>query len=349
MQCKFEGVSIEAIATYVPPNILEMDSLIPKYGKKVVQQTILGTGIQRLHFANDDQTSLDMCYEAAEYLFSKDKIDKNIIDGLVMISQTFDYLGPASSIILQDKLGLSKDTVCFDIIYGCSGYIYGIYQAAMMIVSGSCNNVLLLNGETNTRLMDNSEKDQIMVFGDCASATFISRGKGKLAFHISSDGSRHKSVINFMNGFRTPILLKSNMVPIKNDGTYVMALNDGMAVFDFIIHDGTDTINTILKYVSWEKNDIDFYALHQATKVTLDFMRKRLKLDKNKSPFCLENYGNTSSTTIPLVITSYVHKEKIDSSKWDKVIMCGYGIGLSWGSIACDLSRTRIYEPKVSN
>ena len=345
MKCKLEGIDIEAITTYLPPNIREMDSLIPKYGEKGVKQTVLGTGIQRLHVASDDQTSSDMCYEAAEYLLRKENVDRSKIDGLVMVSQSFDFLGPASSIILQDRLQLSKDTLCFDIIYGCSGYIYGIYQAAIMITSGSCNNVLLLNGETNTRLMDNKEKDQVMVFGDCASATLISKGKGQLAFHICSDGSRHKSVVNLINGFRTPILLRNNEVPLKSDGTPVVAINDGMTVFDFIVHEGSDSIRTMLEYMNWKKDDVDFFALHQATKVTLDFLRRRLKLDKNKAPFCLQNYGNTSSTTIPLVITSYEQGEYSDTSRWHKVIMSAYGLGLSWGSIACDLSNTRVYEP----
>jgi len=345
MKCKFEDIDIEAITAYLPPNIREMDSLIPIYGEKVVKQTVLGSGIERLHVADDDQTSSDMCYEAAEYLIEKEQIDRGELDGLVMVSQTFDYLGPASSIILQDRLQLSKDTVCFDIIYGCSGYIYGIYQAAMMIASGSCNKVLLVNGETNTKLMDDREKDQVMVFGDCASATMISKGKGQLAFHILSDGSRHKAVVNLVHGFRTPILLRNNEVPMKSDGTPVVAINDGMAVFDFIIHDGKDSIRTMLEYMNWGKDEVDFYAFHQATKVTLDFMRKRLKLDKNKSPFCLQDYGNTSSTTIPLVLSSYAQNEHVDPSKWKKVIMSAYGLGLSWGSIACDLSKTRIYKP----
>ena len=345
MKCKLKGIDIEAITTYLPPKIREMDSLIPVYGEKVVKQTVLGSGIERLHVADDDQTSSDMCYEAAEYLIEKEQIDRSKIDGLVMVSQTFDYLGPASSIILQDRLQLSKDTVCFDIIYGCSGYIYGVYQATMMIASGSCDKVLLVNGETNTKLMDDREKDQVMVFGDCASATMITKGKGQLAFHILSDGSRHKAVVNLVNGFRTPILLRYNEVPMKSDGTPVVAINDGMAVFDFIIHDGKDSIRTMLEYMNWEKDEVDFYAFHQATKVTLDFMRKRLKLDKNKSPFCLQDYGNTSSTTIPLVLSSYVQNEHVDPSKWNKVIMSAYGLGLSWGSIACDLSNTRIYKP----
>lgn len=345
MKCKFEGIDIEAIATYLPPNIREMDSLIPTYGEKVVKHTVSGSGIERLRVSDEDQTSSDMCYEAAEYLIENEHIDRSKIDGLVMVSQTFDYLGPASSIILQDRLQLSKDTVCFDIISGCTGYIYGVYQASMMIASGSCNKVLLVNGETNTKLMDDREKDQVMVFGDAASATLMSKGEGQLAFHILSDGSRHKAVVNLMNGFRTPILIKNKEVPLKSDGTPVVATNDGMAVFDFIINEGSGTIKTMLEYMNWDKDEVDFYALHQAVKVTLDFLRKRLKLDKKKSPFYLQNYGNTSSTTIPLVLSSYVYGESIDTSKWHKVIMCGYGIGLSWGSIACDLSNTRIYKP----
>jgi len=345
MKCKLEGIDIKAITTYLPPKIREMDSLIPVYGKKVVMQTVLGTGIERLHVAGDEQTTTDMCFEAAEHLINKEKINRDEIDGLVMVSQSFDYLGPASSIILQDKLQLSKQTVCFDIIYGCSGYIYGIYQAAMMVSSGTCSNVLLVNGELNTKLMDDREKDQVMVFGDCASATLISKGEGQLTFNIMSDGSRHKAVVNLVNGFRTPILLKNNEVPLKPDGKPVKAINDGMAVFDFIVHDGKESISKMLDYMNWDKGEVDFFALHQATKVTLDFMRKRLKLDKKKSPFCLQNYGNTSSTTIPLVLSSYSHSEGIDTSNWKKVIMSGYGIGLSWGSIACNLSNTNIYEP----
>lgn len=345
MKCKFDGIVIEAIATYLPPTIRELDTLVPVYGEQIVKQTMLGTGIQRLRVADEDQTSSDMCYEAAEHLFQKENVDRRTIDGLVMVSQTFDYLGPASSIILQDRLGLSKDTVCFDIIYGCSGYIYGVYQAAMMIASGSCNKVLLLNGETNTRLMDKVDKDHVMVFGDCGTATLISRGEGQLAFHISSDGGRHKAVVNLINGFRTPILHKNNEIPAKADGTPAVATNDGMAVFDFIIHEGSATIKTMLEYMKWGKDEVDFYALHQAVKVTLDFLRKRLKLDKSKSPFYLHNYGNTSSTTIPLVITSFAHGEPVDTSTWHKVMLVGYGVGLSWGSIACDLSRTRLYKP----
>lgn len=345
MKCVIKGINIEAIAAYLPKKIREMDSLIPIYGEKAVKQTVSGTGIERLHVADDDETSSDMCFEAAEHLIQKENIDRNTIDGLVMVSQTFDYLGPASSIILQDRLGLSKNTVCFDIMYGCSGYIYGIYQASMMIASGSCKKVLLVNAELNTRFMDDTEKDHVMVFGDAASATLITKGIGELAFHICSDGSRHKSVLNLVNGFRPPILLRNNKVPLKSDGTPVLAINDGLAVFDFIIHEGLGSIKTILKDVDWNIDEVDFFALHQAVKVTLDFVNKRLKVDKKKSPFYSQNSGNTSSCTIPLLITSFVHGEHIDTSKWKKVILSGFGLGLSWGSIACDLSNTRIYKP----
>ena len=95
-----------------------------------------------------------------------------------------------------------------------------------------------------------------------------------------------------------------------------------------------------------DKDEVDLYALHQATKFTLDFMKKKLKLNEDKAPFDIENYGNTGPTTVPLVITDYAHKGlEVDTTRWKKVVLAAYGVGLSWGSIACDLSKTNIYRP----
>jgi 3-oxoacyl-[acyl-carrier-protein] synthase-3 len=344
VKVKIENISIEAISTYLPINIREMTDFSEQFGKDVIDSTLKGTGIDRLHVANDNQTSLDMCYIAALNLLEKENVNREEIGGLIMISQSFDYLGPASSIILQEKLGLSKETVCFDIVYGCSGYIYGIYQASLLISSGSCKKVLLLNGETNTRLMDNAEKELFMVFGDAASATLLSIGQSNLYFHIMSDGSRHGAVINYFKGFRTDILIKEGKMPKKLNGEYKIVDNDGTAVFDFIINDGSKSIFDLLKFTNWEIEDVDFFGLHQATMVTLRFLRRRLKVSDIKAPFKSSNYGNTSSVTIPLVLTTCAFEQAYQTDKWDKVILSAYGLGLSWGSIACDLSKTRFYN-----
>ncbi len=345
MLCNFKNLQIESIASYLPVEKRNFHHLAKEFGEEIVNHTIKHSGINSLRVADENQTSLDMCFEAAEFLFSKEEIDRSSIDGLVMVSQTFDYLGPASSVILQDKLRLSKETVCFDIIYGCSGYIYGLYQAAILIASGSCNRVLLLNGETNTRLMDNSIKEQYMVFGDAASATIISKGDSQLNFHINSDGGRHSSVLNLVNGFRTPILIKNNKMPLNSNGDYAKATNDGMAVFDFILHEGVDTIKKIANYSELELGDVDFFALHQATKITLDFLRRRLKIPENKAPFVSSEYGNTSSVTIPLVLTTCANNSFYQSNNWKNVVIAAFGLGLSWGSVTCDFSKTNFYGP----
>jgi 3-oxoacyl-[acyl-carrier-protein] synthase-3 len=345
MKCSFNNIQIDAMSSYLPKKIREFKNLGDDFGEELINHTIKHSGIKSLRVADDSQTSSDMCFEAAESLLLNENIDRNSIDGLVMVSQTFDYLGPASSIILQNRLGLSKETVCFDIIYGCSGYIYGLYQASLLIASGSCNRVLLVNGETNTRLMDDSIKEQHLVFGDAASATVISKGKGVLKFHICSDGSRHACVLNLVNGFRPPIMIRNETMPKTASGAYAKATNDGMAVFDFILHEGADTIREVVKYSNWDMQDVDFFGLHQATKVTLDFLRRRLKISQDKAPFVSEDFGNTSSVTIPLVLTTCSRMNNLDSKNWKKVVLGAFGLGLSWGSLTCDLSETRFYKP----
>ena len=134
-------------------------------------------------------------------------------------------------------------------------------------------------------------------------------------------------------------------MPLGPNGDYVKAINDGMAVFDFILHEGADTIRTISEYVGWNLSEVDFFPLHQATKVTLGFLTRRLRIPLEKAPFVSEFFGNTSSVTIPLVMTTCANKKEYSSASWNKVVIAAFGLGLSWGSVACDLSQTRFYGP----
>lgn len=349
MKCIINNINIQAIATYLPTNILEMNSLIDLYGENNVKMVINATGVERVHVADKEQTASDMCFEAASFLLEKEKINKEEIDALLFVSQTADYRAPATSIILQDRLGLSTEIVCFDIPYGCSGYIYGIFQAATLIGSGTCKNVLVLAGDTTTKMINPKDRAQRMVFGDCGSATIVSKGMGQIGFHICSDGSQHEKVIIPAGGFRIPSSEKTRKEYIDSDGNYRTQENlymDGSSVFNFIIKFGQQSINTLLQYMKWNKNDVNFFALHQATRFTLSYLRKRLKIDSEKAPINIANYGNTGPTTIPLILTDLCHSESgVETTKWDKVIMSAYGIGLSWGSIACNLSQTHIYKP----
>lgn len=341
MKCVFNNVEIKSIATCLPEKVVEMTSYKEKFGEKVVLETIAGSGIERMHEAAIGETTSDLCQRAAELIFEKEQIDRSTIDGVVFVSQTFDYYNPATSCVLQGKLGLSKDCVCFDISYGCSGYIYGVFQAASLISSGACNNVLLMAGDTNSKMNGPDDKSCVMVFGDAGSATLIGRGDTNLAFHIQSNGYDYKTVMWDGLGFRN--------WPKNKEPHYVTEQPpmQGDDVFSFIVSVGPRTIKSVLELVGWDKDEVDFYGLHQATKITVDFMCRKLKLaHPERAPFDITNYGNTGSTTVPMVLTDWPHRATgVDTSTWHKVILAAYGVGLSWGSIACDLSKTHIYRP----
>lgn len=341
MKCIINDIRIQSIATCLPKGILEMTSLKEKFGDKEVEDTIKGSGIERLHVASGDETTADLCQAAAELILNEDNINRSTIDGLVLVTESPDYYNPATSCVLQGKLGLSNECVCFDINYGCSGYIYGLYQAAVLISSGSCNNVLVLAGNTNSKMVTKENKSSLMVFGDAGSATLVSKGDSTLAFNIMTNGYDYQTVLNDRMGFRKwPENRQPSYVPERK-------AMEGDDVFSFIVSVGPKTIKTTLELIGWDKDEVDFYGLHQATKITVDFMRRKLKLKyPERAPFDITNYGNTSATTVPLVLTDWPYRaENIDTSTWHKVILAAYGVGLSWGSIACDLSQTKIHRP----
>jgi 3-oxoacyl-[acyl-carrier-protein] synthase-3 len=349
MKCKIDNVKIQAIATYLPENVLEMSSLKESFGAANVDMIIKATGVERVHFAAEHETSSDMCFWAAKYLIEQEKVNKDEIDGLVFISQTSDYISPATSVILQDRLGLSRDTVCFDISYGCSGYIYGIFQASILISSGACNKVLVLAGDTTTKLINKRDRAQRMVFGDAGSATIVTKGIGQIGFHIGSDGHEHGKVIIPAGGFRIPSSEETKIEYVDSEGNQRSQENfymDGLSVFNFILKEGRQSIISLLEYMQWNKNEVKLFALHQATKFTLDNLKKRLKIDDLVAPSNIQNYGNTGPATIPLVLTDiYNMDSNQDLKNLDKVVMSGYGVGLSWGSLTCSLQETKIYKP----
>ncbi len=180
-----------------------------------------------------------------------------------------------------------------------------------------------------------------MVFGDAGSATIVSRGETDLAIHIQTNGYEFKTVIKDDLGFRK---WPQNHMPNYVSEEPPMQGDD---VFSFIVSVGPKTIKTVLELVGWDKDEVDFFGLHQATKITVDFMRRKLKLaHPERAPFDIQNYGNTGPTTVPMVLTDWPYRaEGIDTSTWHKVVLAAYGVGLSWGSIACDLSKTKIYRP----
>ena len=345
MKVILKNVQLKAVSSWLPTNKLEMTDLGTVYGETEVANIIKATGVERARIADKDMCSSDMCLYAAENLIEKEGIEKSEIDGLVFVSQTTDWILPATSISLQDRLGLSKDTVCIDIHYGCSGFIYGLFQAATWISTGACRNVLVLAGDTTSQMINPNDKSLRMVFGDCGTASLVSIGDTEMGFHVQSDGSGSDRLIVPAGGFRTPISEETSKLEWdedKNGRSQNDLFMDGMAIFNFAITKVHKNINALIEEMKWSKDDVGFYALHQANEFMVNYVRKKLKIKSDIAPTNCRNYGNTGPATIPLLLSDVCSSEEYNLQK---TIMSGFGVGLSWGSVAADLSKTKFYEP----
>lgn len=346
MKVILNNIQLKAVSSWLPENRLEMNDLGSVYGESEVASIIKATGVERVRIADKSMCSSDMCQKAAEHLLEQEKIDKSEIDGLVFVSQTTDWILPATSIALQHRLGLSKDTVCIDIHYGCSGYIYGLFQAATWISTGACKKVLVLAGDTTSRMINEKDKSLRMVFGDCGTASLVTFGSESMGFHIQSDGSGFDRLIVPAGGFRLPQSEETSRLEYdedKNGRTQNDLFMDGMAIFNFAITKVHKNIQSLVEAMHWNKEEIGFYALHQANEFMVNYVRKKLKVTAEVAPINCRDYGNTGPATIPFLLSdicSQVHPYHLD-----KVIMSGFGVGLSWGSVATNLSETNFYEP----
>ena len=346
MKTIIPNIQIKAIASWLPCNNLEMTSLSCEYGEKEVLSIMKATGVERVRIADDGMTSSDMCYEAAQHLIEQEGIDKSEIDGLVFVSQTTDWILPATSINLQHRLGLGKNTVCIDIHYGCSGFIYGAFQAALWIVSGACRNVLVLAGDTTSRMINPKDKSLKMVFGDCGTAALFTKGDNPMGFSICSDGSGSDRLIVPAGGFRTPVTEKTSELIYdedKNGRTLNDLYMDGGAIFNFALANVHKNVNGLIEDMGWQKGDVGLFALHQANVFMVNYVRKMLKVDREKVPVNVRDFGNTGPATIPFLfsdVCSHNHPYNLE-----KVIMSGFGVGLSWGSVATNMNGTHFYTP----
>lgn len=345
MKLKIKGVKISAISTCVPKNKLDLYSLKKDFGEIEINKTINTTGVKSIRKTDSKTTTSDLCFLSSNKIIDDCKIKIDEIDGLIFVSQTGDYKMPQTSHILQSRLGLKEDTICYDLPIGCNGYIYGLFQASLLIQSSACKKVLVLSGDTTTKIINDKDRSLKMVFGDGGSSTLIEKGDDDMSFIIYSDGERYQDLIIKSGGCRSPYSKSENELITDSDGnsrTNSDLFMDGMAIFNFAIKRVPLLIDEILAYNKWDKDGVDLFALHQANKFMIDYLRKKTKIAFDKMPVVVDGFGNTGPATIPILLTETLNDDNI--SNYKKVILCGFGVGLSWGAVTCDLSKTKIIK-----
>lgn len=342
---KYNDIGIAAIAACVPSKVEYNKDLGYFMSEEEIQKAIQNIGIEERRVAEKDVCASDLCFKAAEKLMEDSNIDKSTIDVLIFVSQTSDYHQPATAPILQHRLGLSKDTLSFDINLACSGYVYGLSTAYAYACQPGINRVLLLVGETMSKIVSRRDKVNTPLFGDAGTATLVEKGEyGKSVFSLHSDGSGSEVMMIPDGGFRNPTTADSLAEETDANGdvrTRLQFRMDGMAVFNFGMSEEPRDVKNLLAEAGLELSQLDLLIYHQANKFMTDFFTKWLKFDKSKTPYSIRKFGNTSSASIPLTVVTEV-KEKYPERK--NVIFSGFGAGLSWGSVLLDLRQCRISE-----
>jgi 3-oxoacyl-[acyl-carrier-protein] synthase-3 len=340
---RFHNVGIHSIAACVPAKIESNDSLRYLIPEEDIEKTINNIGIREKRIADPDVCASDLCLRAAEQLITENAIDKESIQALIFVSQTSDYHQPATAPILQHELGLSQGTLSFDVNLACSGYVYGLSIAYSFCTQLGCDRVLLLVGETMSKIVSEFDRESKPLFGDAGTATLIEKGDyGETFFSLNSDGSGADIMMIPAGGFRIPSSAEAFAMQEDGKGNkrnqYQFRM-DGMDVFNFGIRVEPKDIKHLLTFAGTTIDNIDLLIFHQANKFMTDFFTKRLKFSTDKTPYSLDRFGNTSSASIPLTIVSELYD---GYSERKRTILSGFGAGLSWGSVLLDLSSCRI-------
>jgi 3-oxoacyl-[acyl-carrier-protein] synthase-3 len=346
MAClEFENIGVSGLAAAVPKHVIDNYTYTDHFDAESVRDVVDKIGIRQRRFTDQNTTASDLCHAATEKLLADLGTDRSEIDLLVFVSQTPDYRMPATAITLQHRLGLQDSTMAFDMNMGCSGFIYGLSVVYGLMQHQGLRKALLLDGETRSKVYSPKDRNTAFLFGDAGVAALIERDErfGTSHFSINSDGSRAHLIKIDAGGYRNPSspeTLKEKVVDeygnIRSDEQGYM---NGPDVFNFLIREVPRDVKKTLEYAKTNVSAIDWFVFHQANNYINNYLVKKLKLDKEKVPMSIAEYGNTSSVSIPLTIVSEL-PGKLNGQ--NKLLLCGFGVGLSWATAILNLNRCHI-------
>ena len=344
---EFKNVRIAGISAGVPENIVSnytLQSGIDISSDYTAQAFVETTGVEERRVSESLCTS-DLSFAAAERLISELGWDKSEIEALVFVSQTTDFILPATACILQDRLGLSRECYAEDVALGCSGWVYGLSNIAALVASGSIKKALLLVGDAKKRARQKRDP----LFGDAGTATALEYCEGAkgFQFHFGTDGSGFDAILIPDGGSRNQVSPQSFEMH-NHEGKMMHRMQthmNGMDVFSFGITTAPKSVKKLGEHFGFDYKEGDYFIFHQANMKMNNQIVKKLKLAPEKVPSCMYQFGNTSSASIPLTIVSQL-RGKFES-KLTKFICCGFGVGLSWGTVAFETNG--IVIPEIVN
>ena len=317
---EYSNIAIRGIASVVPPSKVEnSDCVSEELSLKKIKKQIRLTGIERRRILTGEQTASDLAVKAAEKLLTELKWEKDSIRVLVYVTQAADMEIPSTALLIQNRLGIGIHCLAFDVNLGCSGY-----TAGLQIQAGGRALLLAADGRSDSQRENAAD---YLLFGNAGTATALETSENHLLqYRHQSDGSRWKTIYR------------------KNGCATIM---DGNAVFAFAINDVADSVRQTLEHFSLTTGDIDYFVFHQGQKMIIDNLAEICGIPLDKMLYSLKDYGNTSCASIPLSICNEVRKLKQQQEV--RMYLCGFGVGLSWGSILLTISTNMIFPVEESD
>lgn len=323
---------IKGISYYLPDKVVTNEELLQEFPEWSVDKVAAKVGVDSRHVAGENETAGDMAEKAARKFFEEYNIDPKTIDFILLCTQSPDHFLPSTACILQNRLGIPTSAGAFDYNLGCSGCVYGMAMGKSFVDSGLAKNVLLLTAETYNKYLHPSDKSNRSIFGDGAAACLIStEGIAEIGeVVLGTDGSGAKHLIVENGAARHNAV--TGVVTVDEDGhekydDYLYM--NGSAIFNFTLDAVPALMKEILAKNGMEKDDVDYYVFHQANKFMLNTIRKVCVLPKDKFYVNLAETGNTVSSTVMIGLKQNLDAGTITSGM--KVMITGFGVGLSWG------------------
>lgn len=332
---KYNGIGVTAISACIPKQIIDNYKYTEYFPEEEVKKVVDKIGVAERRFASKETCSSDLCYAAAEKLFADNDINRDEIDLLVFVSQTPDYRMPATSMLLQHRLGLSNKVMAFDVNLGCSGFIFALNIVYSYMQNLGIRKALLLDGETRSKVYSPKDRQAAFIFGDAGVAALIERDDkfGESVFSLNTDGSRADLIMIKGGGYRNPSSLETLQERVVDEYGNIRSdehgYMNGSDVFNFVIDEIPKDIKTLFANTDCDIQDVDYYVFHQANAFINTYLAKKLKLDKTKIPSTIHKYGNTSSVSVPLTLVSEL-KDKLNGTH--NLMLSAFGVGMAWAT-----------------
>ncbi|MCI9226230.1 MAG: hypothetical protein HFE91_12335 [Acutalibacter sp.] len=345
-------IRISGIANAVPDDVEYSEDYSSLFGEEYVKKFIASTGIHRRYTSHrNGVTASDLCCAAAEKVLTELNYDRSNIDALIYASSSRDYLAPVTACVLQDRLDLTEECICYDVPLGCTAYVYGLYLAALQIQAG-CRSVLLLAGSASEQLPKDYVPTEIpMLSGDSGSATLIEAAEDASEMYglLRSVGKKREILIQPYGGQRHPFwrLVEEHGLQRAaelNNRWYM----DGLEVMRFSLREVVQMVGDFYSYFGGSTDDYDILACHQANQLILKNLARKIKFPIEKIPMPITEYANTGCGSVPLAICEHYTKVPVDREAVE-ILTCGFGIGLSLGIVKITVNPKRCFSTlKVS-